>query len=170
MARLQMIPKIAAALLCLLSLSCANARNLDKLYEKATFRLGKTEFTAYLADDEQRRQQGLMFIEKMKENTGMLFIFDEERQQSFWMKNTLIPLNIGFFDAKGVLIDVQEMKVAESLVSKEIPSYASSGPALFALEMNSKWFEKHKIKPGARLELISPSKSKLLREKLPARH
>jgi uncharacterized protein len=148
----------------------AAARDLDRLYEKAKFRLGKKEFTAYLADDDQKRSQGLMFIDKLPPDTGMLFIFEEERRQGFWMKNTLIPLNIGFFDSKGVLTEAQEMKVAESLVSKSVPSYQSIGPALFALEMNSKWFEKHKIKIGTRLELLSPVKSKLLAEKLPARH
>lgn len=148
----------------------ASARDLEKLYEKAKFRLGKKEFTAYLADDDQKRSQGLMFIDKLPADTGMLFIFEEERTQGFWMKNTLIPLNIGFFDANGILTEAQEMKVAESLVSKNIPSYQSKGPALFALEMNSKWFEKHKIKIGTRLELLSHVKSKLLSEKLTTRH
>lgn len=170
MARFQVV---LLFVLTLASVSCAHARDLDKLYEKAKFRLGKKEFTAYLADDEQKRSQGLMFVaqDKLGADTGMLFIFEEERFQGFWMKNTLIPLNIGFFDAKGLLVDKQEMKVAESLVAKEIPSYQSTSPALFALEMNSKWFEKHKINTGTRLELVSPSqvKSKLLREKLPPR-
>lgn len=144
------------------------ARDLDKLYEKATFRLGTAEFTAYIADDDTKRAQGLMFIEKIPENTGMLFVFEEERLQGFWMKNTLIPLNIGFFDARGKLVDAQEMKVADSLMSKEIPSYQSRAPATFALEMNSKWFEKHKIKNGTRLELRSRVKSPLLKSKLPS--
>ncbi len=168
MARFQIV---LIFILSVLSLRCAHARDLDKIYEKAKFRLGKKEFTAYIADDNQKRSQGLMFItkDKLAADTGMLFIFEVERPQGFWMKNTLIPLNIGFFDSKGLLVDKQEMKVAESLVAKEVPSYQSSGPALFALEMNSQWFEKHKINTGTRLELVSPSqvKSKLLREKLP---
>jgi uncharacterized membrane protein (UPF0127 family) len=160
---------MARLLIILFFTFAAQARDLDKIYDKARFRLGKTEFTAYIADDDQKRAQGLMFVEKMKDDVGMLFIFEEERVQGFWMKNTLIPLNIGFFDEKGKLVDAQEMKVAESLVSKEIPSYQSASPALFALEMNTKWFEKHKIKIGTRLELVSKTKSKLLSEKLPAR-
>ena len=161
-----------ARILILITLSLpwlASARDLDKLYEKARFRLGKKEFSAYIADDDQKRAQGLMFIEKMPEDTGMLFVFEEERVQGFWMKNTLIPLNIGFFDAAGKLVDAQEMKVEESLLSKEIPTYQSAGPALFALEMNSKWFEKHKIQKGTKLELISKTKSHILPQKLPVR-
>ena len=147
----------------------AHARDLDKLYEKAKFRLGKKEFTAYVADDDKGRANGLMDIEKLPADTGMLFVFQEERIQGFWMKNTLIPLNIGFFDKDGKLIDAQEMKPAESLMSADIPSYQSAGPALFALEMNSRWFEKHKIKPGTKLELLSKTKSKLLSQSLPSR-
>ena len=74
----------------------ASARDLDKLYEKAAFKLGTSKFEAYIADDESKREQGLMFIEKMPENTGMLFVFDSERPLGFWMKNTFIPLSIAF--------------------------------------------------------------------------
>jgi uncharacterized protein len=150
------------------------ARDLNKLYGKAEFKLAAQKFNAYIADDEDRRAQGLMFIEKLPENTGMLFVFEEERPLGFWMKNTLIPLAIGFFDANGVLIDIQEMKVASSIMEVNPPSYQSRGPALFALEMNTGWFAKHKIKNGSRLTRLSKLKSKLLDEKLPlpksARH
>lgn len=144
----------------------ANARDLNKEYEKAKFRIGKKEFEAYIADNDDRRSQGLMFIKKLPTDTGMLFVFEQEQALGFWMKNTLIPLSIGFFDAKGKLVDVQEMKVAASLLSVEVPSYQSRRPALFALEMMSGWFEKHKIKNGSRLELLSKPASKLLTEKL----
>jgi uncharacterized membrane protein (UPF0127 family) len=150
------------------------ARDLNKLYPKAEFKVGKEKFSAFVADDEDRRSQGLMFIEKMPESTGMLFVFDSERPLGFWMKNTLIPLAIGFFDANGVLIDIQEMKVASSIMEVSPPSYQSEGPALFALEMNTGWFAKHKIKTGSRLVRLTKAPSKLLDEKLPlqksARH
>lgn len=143
-----------------------SARDLDKLYEKAQFKVGNKKFFAYVADDEQKRAQGLMFIEKLPEDTGMLFIFEAEQSLGFWMKNTLIPLNIGFFDAKGILVDQQEMKPAESLMSLDIPTYRSLKPGSFALEMNKGWFTKNGIKNGAKLTLISKSKSALLKSKL----
>src|SRR5437868_1747222 len=99
----------------------ASARDLDKLYEKAAFKLGTSKFEAYIADDESKREQGLMFIEKMPENMGMLFVFDSERPLSFWMKNTLIPLQIAFLDHDGKIVDIQEMKVASSMLSTEVP-------------------------------------------------
>ncbi len=161
---------MARFLVLLLATGVLHARDLDKLYEKAQFRLGKQKFAAYVADDEGKRAQGLMFIKELPENTGMLFVFESEQPLGFWMKNTLIPLNIGFFNAAGVLVDAQEMKPADSVLSLDVPNYKSRAPGLFALEMNRGWFEKHKIKNGMRLELISKPKSALLRRKLPARH
>jgi uncharacterized protein len=143
----------------------AFARDLDKLYKKTDFKIGAQKFTAYIADDEGGRENGLMFIEKIPENTGMLFVFEEERPLNFWMKNTLIPLSIGFFDHQGVLIDIQEMRTA--IMELKPPTYPSKGPALFALEMNPGWFEKHGIKIGSRLERPMKSPSALLNRELP---
>ena len=144
----------------------AFARDLAKLYTKADFKIASQKFTAYIADDDDRRGQGLMQIEKIPENTGMLFVFETERVQGFWMKNTLIPLSIGFFNEKGLLIDVQEMQTG-SLMEMSPPSYRSRGPALFALEMNTGWFQRHGIKIGSQLIRVSKSTSQILNEKLP---
>lgn len=144
----------------------AQTRDLNKLYELAKFKIGKTELSAYVADDDQRRAQGLMFIEKLPADTGMLFVFERQEFLGFWMKNTLIPLAIGYFDKDGVLVDVQEMSVADSLMQASPPTYQSKSPALFALEMTKGWFDKKGIKPGSRLELISGTKSQLLKGKL----
>lgn len=144
----------------------AHARDLDKLYEKAQFKVGVVKFSAYIADDEQKRAQGLMFINKLPPDTGMLFVFEREQPLNFWMKNTLIPLSIGFFSAKGKLVDQQEMKPSSSLVSLDVPTYKSRANAVFALEMESGWFAKHKVKKGAQLRLTSKTASALLKSKL----
>ena len=106
-----------------------------------------------------------MYIEKLPENTGMLFVFEQEQPLNFWMKNTLIPLSIGFFSGKGKLVDQQEMRPG-SVMSLDIPTYKSRKDGMFALEMNAGWFGKHKVKDGAQLELVSKSKSALLKSKL----
>lgn len=121
---------------------------------------------ARVADDDPKRSQGLMHIPNLGADEGMLFVFEQEQILSFWMKNTLIPLSIGFFNGKGELVDVKEMKPAESIVVAHPPNYQSSVPASFALEMNQRWFEKNGIKTGAKLELTSSTKSELLRRKL----
>ena len=161
--------RILSALLIFTFCVVAQARNLESEFEKASLLLGKKKIHAYVADDDHKRTQGLMFIESLPKDTGMIFVFETSRYLNFWMKDTLIPLSIGFFDEKGVLIDVQEMPVNESLIAKVAPSYSSKGESVFALEMEKGWFAKHKIKPGTRLKLVSNVKSRLLSAKLKAK-
>ena len=139
---------------------------LEKMFQNEKILVGAQTINAWIADDSTKREHGLMFVEKMPEDTGMLFIFENLQPLNFWMKNTLIPLAIGYFDDKGVLIDIQEMRVANSLMDLQPPTYESRGPALFALEMNTGWFTRHKIKVGAHLKLVGTSTSKLLTSKL----
>ena len=108
--------------------------------------LGKQTLTVELAETEEQTAQGLMFRKELKEGTGMLFIFPSEELRSFWMKNTFVPLSIGFFNAKKELIDIQDMTPAASEMQTNFPSYQSKGPAQYALEVPKGWFAKHKIK------------------------
>lgn len=148
----------------------AHARDLESLYKKTKLKLGKEIIEVYIADTEEGRAQGLMFIEKIPESTGMIFVFENEQPLGFWMKNTLIPLAIGFFDKSGKLIKIEEMQIAKSLMDLSPPSYTSGEPARFALEMNTGWFTKHAIKTGAHLERIGKSPSPLLDKALTSRH
>ncbi len=145
---------LAASALLLYSIG-GQARDLDKLYSKAKFKIGTRTIEVYVADTESRRSDGLMFITRLPENTGMLFVFERDQVLSFWMKNTMIPLAIGFIDAKGVLVDVQEMEPARSMVTLDVPTYQSRKPARFALEMSKGWFAKNGIKNGAKLRPFS---------------
>jgi uncharacterized membrane protein (UPF0127 family) len=158
----------AVLLMLWTSLQSARAVELTDMFKKNALLVGSAKITAYLADNDEKRARGLMFVEKDKlaENTGMLFIFDDAHVQNFWMKNTLIPLSIGFFDACGVLIDVQDMQVASSLMDMSPPTYQSRGPAMFALEMNLGWFSRRHIGKGAHLTLKEKSASQLLTKQL----
>ncbi len=70
------------------------------------------------------------------------------------MKNTFIPLSIGFFDSQKTLVDIQDMEPVKSEMDQNPKSYLSQSPAQFALEVNQGWFAKNKIKIGDRFEII----------------
>ena len=134
----------------------ANAEQTEKnrpKFKKKTITVGQKRLVVEVADKDLERAYGLMFVTKMAKNTGMLFVFDEPEMQSFWMKNTRIPLAIGYFDGESKLIEVLEMEPA-SILEREIKTYPSSAPAKFALEMNKGWFKKNKIESGAILKIL----------------
>ena len=96
-----------------------------------------------IADTDEKRFLGLMFREQMEENQGMLFIFDKEELQEFYMKNTLIPLDIIFVDAKKKIIKIH--KNAKPLDESDLQSVK---PCLYVVEVNGGFMDKYKIKEG----------------------
>lgn len=121
--------------------------------QKLTFDNGKS-LNVEVAKKMRDREVGLMNRLKMPENEGMLFIFDYSHKLSFWMKDTYIPLTIGFFDKDKVLKETQDM-AAQNLMEKtqDLKAYKSQCQCLYALEVNQGWFKKNKIKPGAKFTL-----------------
>lgn len=151
-------------LLSLLFSTSVYAKELS--FEKVELKINNVKINAQIADTEEKREHGLMFVKSLPPNSGMLFVFEDEQPRSFWMKNTLIPLSIGFFNSQGVLVDEQEMKPTESLMDRRPPIYPSAAPAALALEMNAQWFKKNHIKLGSKLILVGVAKSALLKQML----
>lgn len=116
----------------------------DVLHLRGPF--GQARFTVDVADTPEERAKGLMFVEKMPMSRGMLFAYPSERPVAFWMKNTLIPLDMIFADQQGVVVDVHENAVPGDLTS--IPSDA---PAQYVLEINGGMSRLLGIKPGAEI-------------------
>jgi uncharacterized protein len=122
-------------------------QNLKKINAKIGGVSVSLEVVATPAD----RQKGLMYRTSMGENDGMIFVFPSAQPQSFWMKNTLIPLDLGYFDYQGYLIEVYTMHPDNGE-----KFYNSSEPVLYAIEMNAGWYAKHNLKKYAKLELPYP--------------
>ncbi len=125
-------------------------------FKKAQIKLGSQKITVEIADTDPKRSQGLMNRKSLNKNEGMLFIFPRSNYRSFWMKNTFIPLSIGYFDSSKKLVEIHQMEPVTSVMQVQIPRYDSRKPAQYALEMNRGWFKKNKIKLGA--QLIHPMK------------
>jgi uncharacterized membrane protein (UPF0127 family) len=107
-----------------------------------------------VARSDEQRARGLMYRTSLPEGTGMLFVFPREMPLGFWMKNTLIPLTIGYFDKRRVLSETLDMDPPLGPVRDEqLPRYQSKAPGLYALEVPRGWFAAKKIKPGMKFTL-----------------
>lgn len=99
-----------------------------------------------IADDDAEKEQGLMYRDTMPENNGMLFLMGVEEPQTFWMKNTILSLDILFVDSDRKIVSIHKNCTPYSL--DQIPS---EKPALFVVEVNAGYTDKHAIKNGDRI-------------------
>jgi uncharacterized membrane protein (UPF0127 family) len=100
---------------------------------------------AEVADSMEVRMQGLMYRKAMAQNSGMVFVFDENATHCMWMKNTLIPLSVAFIDEAGAIVNIADMQPHSE------QSHCAERQARYALEMNRGWFAQRGVKPGIRL-------------------
>jgi uncharacterized membrane protein (UPF0127 family) len=107
----------------------------------------EVEVQVEIADDAAEQERGLMERTELGENSGMLFVYQEEQQRSFWMRDTLIPLSIAYIDAEGQIVDIQDMQPLDET------SHPSAEPAQYALEVNQGFFEDHGVQVGDTVEL-----------------
>ena len=104
--------------------------------------IGKANVYVDIASTGAAREQGLMFVESLPEDEGMLFIYPDSDMRSFWMKNTLIPLSLAYIDTKGVIFQIIDMLPLDET------GHPSDKPAQYVLEVNRGWFEKNGVKIG----------------------
>jgi uncharacterized membrane protein (UPF0127 family) len=99
-----------------------------------------------VADDENERMQGLMYRESLPEFAGMLFLMGVEEPQSFWMKNTKVPLDIIYVNSDNVIVTICRNTRPYSL-----DQVLSEKPALYVVEVNAGFAAKHGIKTGDKI-------------------
>ena len=112
--------------------------------------LGGQRYSIEIADDDAERARGLMFRDDMAADHGMLFIHDSEAPQSYWMKNTRIPLDILYFDDNRRLVS-QQRDVPPCSLGDQCPPYPSDAPARYVLELNAGQAARLKLETGAEL-------------------
>lgn len=110
---------------------------------------GRHPVASEVAATPEARTRGLMWRTHLAEGSGMLFIFPRQETLSFWMRNTLIPLDMIFFDDSFTIVSVEENAVPRTLTSRR-----SAGPAKYVLEVPGGYSAKVGLKPGLKVEVL----------------
>lgn len=142
-----MIKNVVAAVLLSISGTGAFAVTCSEDVVKVVGDFGQANFSIDLADDEQERAQGLMFVESMPTLSGMLFVYDAPQRATFWMRNTLISLDMLFISPTGVVERIHE----NAIPLDETP--IEGGEGIFAvLEINGGLSKRLGITAGATIQ------------------
>jgi uncharacterized membrane protein (UPF0127 family) len=106
-------------------------------------------FQAEIADTPEKHARGLMFRRCLKDGYGMLFVFPDEEVRSFWMKNTLIPLDMIFLNGDKQVVDL--FASVPPCRRDPCPSYTSALPARYVLEIAGGLAAKLKLRVGDKI-------------------
>lgn len=107
-----------------------------------------------LARTEQERETGLMDVDNLPPDNGMLFMYSAPSTESYWMYHTLIPLSIAWIDRDGTIVDIQDMPRLDDPNDMQAAArtvYTPSGPYWYALEVNEGWFVQHGVGVGQQM-------------------
>lgn len=102
-----------------------------------------------VAQTQDEKSLGLMFRDHLDEDKGMIFLFDKDQELSFWMKNTLIPLDMIFINNNYEIVDIQTAIPCERNPCEHYDSFAQ-----YVLEVNAGYSEKHNIQVGDKVEFV----------------
>lgn len=127
------------------------ASELDRVFRRSTLQIATPDarlhpFNIWIADDDQRRARGLMFIEQLRADDGMLFIYSRPQPVAMWMKNTYVPLDMLFVAADGKVI-----RVVENTEPLSLKTIESGGTVLGVVELPAGTAARMKIAAGARV-------------------
>ena len=140
--------KFLAIFVMIFIIGCAK-NHQGSLHEILISSQGKiVRLNVEIADDNQERMNGLMFRKNLDENSGMLFVFDNEESQIFWMKDTLIPLDMIFIGKDLKIINIEH---ALPCGKEPCPLYKSQAPSKYVLEVNSGFSAKNNLKAGDKI-------------------
>jgi uncharacterized membrane protein (UPF0127 family) len=109
---------------------------------------GDHQVKVEVVTDPADQARGLMYRRSLDKDSGMLFIFKREEPQSFWMKNTLIPLDMIFISRDLTIVDITTM---QPCTTDPCPNYTSRQPAQYVLEVNANYCRSRNIKTGDKI-------------------
>jgi len=132
--------------------SASHSGRVDFINSNGTVTTVYTE----IASTEQEREQGLMNRTSMDEDRGMLFLFDYEAKESFWMKDTPISLDIIFISGDDTVVDIYHNAKPE-----DESVFTSRSPCKYVVEVNGGFSERHEVQIGDKVKIsaqaISPA-------------
>jgi uncharacterized membrane protein (UPF0127 family) len=112
---------------------------------RTTLNAGMYLIQVQIASTPEQRAIGLMYRTDMRDNEGMLFVFERSQMQCFWMKNTYIPLTAAFVADDGTIVNTVDMQ------PRTTNSHCSNRPVRYVLEVRQGWLAEHGYGPGKRL-------------------
>ena len=137
-------------LLCAVTLGCFGGVETDEREDLLPVILPNgTTFFVEVANTDHSREQGLMNRKNLPRDHGMLFIFEHEQIWAFWMKNTLIPLDVVWLDAEGRIVDVAEHM--QPCVAEPCPLYRPAHVSSYALEIAAGRYAEEGLQLGMQL-------------------
>jgi uncharacterized membrane protein (UPF0127 family) len=150
------VSRLMALVLAFAAVACAEASSPgESAAERPRLVIGAAEGTVSVdvevADEGFERRVGLMGRTNLPAGAGMAFLFPEPTGGSFWMKDTLIPLSIAFWDENGAIVAILDMQPCPD---DECPSYDPGVDFVGALEVNQGFFDEHGIDVGDRVRLV----------------
>lgn len=147
--------KVSLSFLLLVILSsCSGVNKEPKTYPISIQTQQSTiSIKAEIAKTEKDHAQGLMYRTSLPEDQGMLFVFPNEQKETFWMKNTLIALDIFFISSDKKIVHIE--KNVPPCKSEPCPLYSSGTKVLYVLETNGGFADKYNIVEGDALVLPS---------------
>jgi uncharacterized protein len=137
---------LAAGFLTLLIAACADGPRVRLSDADGS---SKAVVRIEIADTAQARELGLMYRQHLADDAGMLFVFGQPQHLTFWMKNTVIPLDMIFAGADGTVVGI--IANAEPFSERQL---SVPGVSQYVLEVNGGFAQRHGIKPGDKLQFL----------------
>ncbi len=110
---------------------------------------GRVPVSVEVARNDATRMRGLMFRRDMEDGHGMIFVFREPNHQTFWMHNTLIPLDMIFIRADRTILGIVRNATPETDDPRDVP-----GDSQYVLEVNGGWCQRHNVMDGDRVDFV----------------